>query len=242
MAVQKVVMELGDGLSAETASWSFGGKTPQHFEEHVRRSVPHYDAGHELVLQLSDFFVKDDSACYELGTSTGLLTRRLAERHPRGRWIGVDIEPAMIQQAKAALGEKFTGNVTFMAEDISLMEFEPADFIVAYYTIQFIPPRLRQEVINKIYRSLNWGGAFIQFEKVRGPDARFQDILTGLYNDFKMSNGYGPAEIIGKSRSLRGVLEPFSTQGNLDLLKRAGFVDTMSIFKHLCFEGTVSIK
>ncbi|NOK33330.1 methyltransferase domain-containing protein [Corallococcus exercitus] len=242
MAVQKVVMELGDGLSAETAAWSFGGNTPQHFEDHVRRSVPHYDTGHELVLQLSDFFVRDGSVCYELGTSTGLLTRRLAERHSKVRWIGIDIEPAMIQQAQAALARKDPGNVSFRVEDLSQMEFEPADLVVAYYTIQFIPPRLRQEVINKIYRSLNWGGAFIQFEKVRGPDARFQDILTGLYNDFKMSNGYGPAEIIGKSRSLRGVLEPFSTQGNLDLLKRAGFVDTMSIFKHLCFEGYVSIK
>ena len=27
--------------------------------------------------------------------------------------------------------------------------------------MQFIPPRFRQEIINKIYKSLNWGGAFI---------------------------------------------------------------------------------
>ena len=114
--------------------------------------------------------------------------------------------------------------------------------MISYYTLQFVPPRLRQGIINKIYENLNWGGGFIFFEKVRGPDARFQDMLISLYTDFKIEQGYGPNEIIAKARSLKGVLEPFSTQGNLDLLKRAGFVDTMTVFKYCCFEGFLAIK
>ena len=31
------------------------------------------------------------------------------------------------------------------------------------------------------------GGGFILFEKVRGPDARFQDILQTLYTEYKIS-------------------------------------------------------
>ena len=46
------------------------------------------------------------------------------------------------------------------------------------------------------------------FEKVRGSDARFQDIFTGLYNEYKLQNGYSAEEILGKTRSLK-VLEPF---------------------------------
>jgi tRNA (cmo5U34)-methyltransferase len=38
------------------------------------------------------------------------------------------------------------------------------------------------------------------------------------------------------------VLEPCSTQGNLDLMKRAGFVDVMSVMKWACFEGFLAIK
>ena len=45
-----------------------------------------------------------------------------------------------------------------------------------------------------------------------------------------------------KSRSLKGVMEPFSTQGNLDMLKRAGFQDVMTIQKYVCFEGFLAIK
>ena len=80
------------------------------------------------------------------------------------------------------------------------------------------------------------------FEKVRGADARFQDILCALYNDYKIREGYSADEIIAKSRSLKGVLEPFSTQGNLDMLKRAGFVDINTVQKYLCFEGFLAIK
>jgi tRNA (cmo5U34)-methyltransferase len=57
-----------------------------------------------------------------------------------------------------------------------------------------------------------------------------------------LNNGYTPDEIMGKSKSLKGILEPFSTQGNLDLLKRAGFVDFMTVMKYVCFEGFLAIK
>ena len=80
------------------------------------------------------------------------------------------------------------------------------------------------------------------FEKVRANDARFQDMMTALYNDYKLEQGYSPEEIITKSRSLKGILEPFSTQGNIDLLKRAGFIDILTVFKHICFEGFLAIK
>jgi tRNA (cmo5U34)-methyltransferase len=84
--------------------------------------------------------------------------------------------------------------------------------------------------------------AFLLFEKVRASDARFQDICTGVYTDFKLENGFSEAEIINKSGSLKGTLEPFSTNGNLDMLRRAGFVDIMTVIKYVPFEGFLAIK
>ncbi len=57
-----------------------------------------------------------------------------------------------------------------------------------------------------------------------------------------MEQGYDANEIIQKSKSLKGVLEPFSSKANFEMLKRAGFKDTMSIFKFVCFEGFLAIK
>ena len=237
--------EVGDGLTSGNAAWSFGGNTPKHFEDHVSKSVPRYADGHSIVLAISDFFVKKKSVCYELGCSTGALTRKLAARHPgAGRWVGIDVEPDMIAQAREYLERQrpCIQNIEYVADDILTYSYEPADFIVAYYTAQFVSPRVRQDLYNRIYQTLNWGSAFVLFEKVRAPDARFQDIASSIYIDYKLEQGYEAGQIIAKSRSLKGVLEPFSTNGNLDMLKRAGFADVMTIFKHICFEGFFCIK
>jgi tRNA (cmo5U34)-methyltransferase len=60
--------------------------------------------------------------------------------------------------------------------------------------------------------------------------------------DYKIQNGYSSEEIISKSRSLKSVLVPFSTKGNVDMLKRAGFLDIITVFKYGSFEGFLAIK
>jgi tRNA (cmo5U34)-methyltransferase len=241
----KALGKVGDNITAVNAGWTFSGAVADTFDDHVSKSVPLYDEGHKLICAMSDFFVKPGSRVYEIGSSTGTLTTKLAAHnaHKAGAsFVGIDIEADMVAKAQdKARAAKMT-NVSFVAEDIIAMEFEPSDLIVAYYTVQFVRPSVRQMLIDKIYKSLHWGGAFILFEKVRGPDARFQDIATSLYNDYKLEQGYSTDEIVSKARSLKGVLEPFSSQGNVDLLKRAGFSDIMTMQKYICFEGMLAIK
>jgi len=234
--------EVGDGVLARDARWSFAGPTSLHFDDHVSRSVPSYRQGHDLIVRLSDFFVGSNSVCYELGCSTAALTEQLAQHHAgKGvRFIGLDVEPDMVRVAKSRCAHH--DQVAIVEADAVSYEFEKADLVVSYYTIQFIHPRYRQALFDKLYQTLNWGGALILFEKVRAADARFQDIASQLYADFKLEGGYTPDEVMAKARSLKGVLEPFSTQGNLDLLRRAGFVDVMTIMKYVCFEGFLAIK
>ncbi len=237
--------DAGEGINVKNASWTFGENTPKNFSKHVKRSVPFYDEGHELVLQISDFFVKENSFCYELGVATGKLINKLAKRHNNGaKWIGIDKEIGMIKQAKKEIDSEFlrSKTVTLIEDDLVIFPYEKSDLMISYYTVQFIQPKYRQEMLNTIFRNLNWGGAFLLFEKVRAPDARFQDITTSLYNEYKLSQGYKPDEIIAKSRSLKGILEPFSSSANKDLLKRAGFKDIITIFKWICFEGYLCIK
>ena len=234
---------VGDGIVSRNSQWSFGGRVAETFTEHVRRSVPLYDEGHALICRISDYFVQKNSLVYDLGTSTGELLEKLAARHelkPGVKFTGIDQEDTMIAQARKLTGHR--ANVKLETADILLFDYESCDLIVSCYTIQFVPPRVRQDLITKIYQSLNWGGAFLFFEKIRAPDARFQDLCTGIYTDFKLENGFSEAEIVNKARSLKGVLEPFSTEGNLDLMRRAGFVDIMTVMKYVPFEGFLAIK
>ena len=57
-----------------------------------------------------------------------------------------------------------------------------------------------------------------------------------------LNNSYKNIEIISKMFSLKGVLEPFSSNENRNFLKRAGFKDISTISKDLCFEGILAIK
>jgi tRNA (cmo5U34)-methyltransferase len=242
MAGAAKTVAVGDSISTENGRWTFGGSVSQTFDSHVEKSVPLYREGHDLIAKLSDFFVQDDSVCYEIGCSTGELLKAVAARNEgkKARFVGIDPVEAMIQKAKEKYGSM--SNMEFQVGDARDFDYEPADMIMSYYTLQFVRPKFRQQLVDKIYQSLNWGGAFMLFEKVRGPDARFQDILTALYYDYKIDRGYDYEEILGKTRSLKGVLEPFTTQANIDIMKRAGFVDIMPIMKYTCFEGYLAIK
>ncbi len=236
---------IGDKIQVKNASWSFGKKVPKNFTKHIKRSVPFYSEGHEIILQLSDFFLKKKSYCYDLGCSTGTLINKISSRHPdkQIKFCGIDSIKNMILQAKKE--NKIIKNknkIYYVNGNIDKKKIKKSDLILSYYTIQFINPKSRQQLLNKIYKSLNWGGAFIMFEKIRASDARFQDIFSITYNDFKLTNNFTASEILHKTRSLKGVMEPFSDFGNTGLIKRAGFKDMIPIFQWLCFKGYLCIK
>jgi tRNA (cmo5U34)-methyltransferase len=231
----------GDNINAENANWKFNGDMVEHFDKHIKKSVPFYDEGHKLITNISDYFIKNDSICYELGSSTGTLLYKLSKRHQHkmANFIGIELEKDMVDKANSLYT---IDNLSFENSDVTSYELKNSDLVISYYTMQFIHPKLRQQLFDKIYASLNWGGAFILYEKVRANDARFQDMMTNLYTEFKLENGYTADEIVAKTKSLKGVLEPFSTKGNLDLLQRAGFVDIITIQKYMNFEGFLAIK
>ena len=67
-------------------------------------------------------------------------------------------------------------------------------------------------------------------------------MMNEIYKEWKLFNGFTDKEINAKTKSLKGVLDPFSTKGNNEMLKRAGFSDISSIAKFICFEVFLAIK
>ena len=237
---------VGDQINSERSSWNFKGDTASKFEAHVSRSIPGYYEGHEIIASLSDFFLtKENSKLIDIGSSTGTLIKKLYKRHNNKSctFIGVDPVQEMCQIAQSNLPKNEGENIKFCKSDF--LDYEVNDKVsiyISYYTMQFIHTSVRQVFIDKIYETLDWGGAFFVFEKIRAPDARFQDYMTQVYNDFKVRNMYSIDEIYKKTESIRGVLEPFSEDGNIDLFKRAGFKDYVTIYHNICFRGWLLIK
>jgi tRNA (cmo5U34)-methyltransferase len=231
---------VGDGIHSLAGSWTFGGEVPRAFDSHVARSIPAYAACHELIADLADQLLPAGGRCYDLGCSTGALTALLAQRLDQRRveLIGVDREPGMIKVAAQRCAE--LPSVRFETAALEELEFESADLMVSFYTLQFIPLRVRQEVVDRIHHALSPGGALILFEKVLAPTARTHEIAVGAYLDWKRRQGFSDEEIAAKTRSVRGVLQSLTPDENAAMLRQAGFRETMQVFRWVLFEGLVA--
>jgi len=231
---------VGDGIDAPPRGWRFAGNAAHHFDEHAARSIPTYSLGHELIATLSDFFVRPGGRVYDIGCSTGALTALLAERHPSATIIGLDAEPDMTAIARLRLAR--ASGVEILDADATEHDYLPADLVVAYYTLQFVPVERRRALLARIAAALRPGGALIMFEKTLAATGRVQDALTQAYADYKLGRGYSPAEVAAKTVSLRGVLTPLTATENRAMLRRAGFGTVELVHRHLLFDGYLAIK
>lgn len=236
--MKKKKFSVGQKINVKDGEWTFE-KIEKKFEKHINTSVPFYDVGHDIILELSSFFLMNNSSCLDIGCSTGLLLNRIKQKlsHRKISFIGLDTEKGMIKESK-----KKNKNITFLNKDYLKYNSKKHDMIISYYTAQFIQPKKRHLFFNKIYNDLNWGGALLLFEKIRAPDARFQDIYSLVYQDFKIDRGHNYSSIVAKSKSLKGVLEPFTDKGNINLLQNAGFKDICSVSQWMSFKGYLCIK
>jgi tRNA (cmo5U34)-methyltransferase len=235
-------LNVGDNITLASAQWTFSDGIAKHFDEHVARSVPGYQDGHDVILQLSDFFTTPGSRVVEVGCSTAVLTSKLAERHREAdvKFTGIDIVPEMVARARDRCLQQT--NVNIELGDALRVDYSECSLVVMYYTLQFVLPFKRPALIERICSEMQPGGALILFEKTRLPEAHLQDIFNQCYEEFKITKGFSSDEILSKARSLRSVLEPFTTSENIAMLKQAGFTRTDLVHKHLAFEGIIGVK
>lgn len=221
-------------------SWSFAGGLAKGFNQHITKSVPDYIGSHQIIALASDFFLSPGSRCVDIGCSTGTLLAALEERH-RGKkisFVGLDTEEPMISFARDTHSPSEIDFQVASALEADLS----GTMVISAFTMQFIHPSIRQLVVDRVFESLTWGGGFFLFEKVRGSDARFQDIFTSIHLEWKLEQGFTEGEVFGKWRSLKGIMEPFSDFGNRSMLERAGFRDIETIWKWGPFQGYLAIK
>lgn len=234
-------MDVGNKIKLRQETWSFADAI-EHFDEHILQSIPNCQEQREYVASLARFFMHTGSLAYEIGVSTGGLARAVLERTQERqlRYIGLDIEPDMLQLARHNLSNdpRFTA-IQSNAVDYN---FEEHALCISYYTLQFIPLKQRQILMARIYQALAPGGAFIIYEKTMGEDARVQDMLTQLYFDFKADQGLSAQAILNKAVALRGVSMPLSLEDNRKLLQQAGFKTVEIIYRAYAFAGYMALK
>jgi tRNA (cmo5U34)-methyltransferase len=233
-----------DIITAVPGEWRFDKKVAQSFDSHVRKSVPFYDEIQHLIVEMSEFFVRDNSSVFDIGASTGETLYHLADKHRQKknvRLFGIEQSFRMVEEAGSKL--KDIPNIRLLHHNVQeYARFDHADLILALYTLQFLNLEDRYELLAKIFRDLRIGGAFVIVEKVHAESAQAEDLWNELHWDFKQRSGLSDDMILAKSRSLRGVLLPMTVLENIRMLEWAGFRRTDVFFKWLNWVGIIAIK
>lgn len=226
--------------------WSFKSKNiAKNFDIHVRQSVPLYDEIQRMVVELSNYFLRDNDKVMDLGGSTATTIENIIKNTKKKniKFVLIDESQEMLDEAKLKL-KKYDHNFEFVNSNLNY-EFNPDDkysVVILLFTMQFINVENRQELLRKIYHCLRKKGCLIMVEKIIGNSAVYNEMMIDLYNDMKIRNGLDPRNNIIKSRSLRGIMVPMSLDENLIMLRNIGFVDNDIFFKWYNFAGFISIK
>lgn len=230
-------------ITAVPGEWRFDQDVSKAFDSHVRKSVPFYDEIQRMVVELSEYFVQDQSVIYDLGSSTGETLKLLSTEHAGKedvQFIGFDLSESMINEARKKVDRP---NVRFHHKNIMDVEFSPpAHFITSLFTLQFLTLAERRILLARINQGLIEGGGFLIVEKVCADHSLFEDIWTELYWDFKQRQGLTPEQILEKANSLRGILRPLTTEENRDILFKTGFSRVEIFFKWYNWAGFLAVK
>lgn len=216
------------------------------FDDMVSRSVPFYNEIHSLILDLIDR-VYTGGCIYDLGCSTGttmaLIHKHLHEqKRKRGQIIGVDNSRAMLEVAREKLSSLHVENYDLTCASLQNLEYEDAGLVVMNYTLQFIKPAERPQILRKIYQALRPGAAFVLSEKIDLPDSKLHQLTTNLYYDFKRRKGYSELEISQKREALEEVLRPLTPSDQIQQLQDSGFEHVDTLFRWYNFTCYVGIK
>ena len=113
--------------------------------------------------------------------------------------------------------------VELHCEDIRNIKISNASLVVLNFTLQFINPDERIDVIRNIYNGLNTGGILILSEKVVFEDKELNERQISRYHDFKRLKGYSDTEINRKKEALENVLIPDTPEEHFRRLADCGF-------------------
>ena len=212
------------------------------FDDMLERSVPFYKESQNITKFFALKALKEESILYDLGCSTAslLITIEKDLNYPV-ELIGLDNSEAMLQRARRKV-EAFGANVSVEYGDILAYTYKKADVFIANYTLQFVRPLVREELVKKIANSLNDGGCFIFSEKVISHHSKLNKELIECYYDFKKEQGYSAYEIMQKREALENVLVPYSEAENIIMAKNAGFSHCEVIFRWANFATFIAVK
>lgn len=212
------------------------------FDDMLQRSVPFYKESQKITQFFALKALQNGGVAYDLGCSTATTLIGISKKlDSKAKLIGLDNSEAMLEQARKKC-EAFNADVLLQYADILGYDYQEAELFISNYTLQFVRPLLREELIKKIASSLKKEGLFLFSEKVISHHSKLNKDLIECYYDYKKEQGYSEYEIVQKREALENVLIPYSEEENIRMVKNCGFSHCEVVFRWANFATFVATK
>ena len=221
----------------------FDRQVARVFPDMIRRSVPGYATVINMIGVLAAEYAQPGTICYDLGCSLGASSLAMAKciTAPECRIVAVDNSPDMLAQArKQTAQQQLNTPIEWVCADVLNMQIENASLVVLNFTLQFIDPHARLELLTRIRRGLRPGGLLVLSEKIAFSDAEQEHLQIEMHHAFKRANGYNDLEISRKRSALEKVLIPETLEIHRVRLSEAGFSRTDLWFQCFNFVSLVA--
>lgn len=113
----------------------------------------------------------------DLGTGTGELSLKLADKFRQSHIKGLDISAAMIERARKAAAKMSVNNVTFIVSSMEKAEIGKIDFAVSCLAFHHVFSK--ELVISKIYQALAEDGKLVIGDWFK-PCKKYREEVQGL--------------------------------------------------------------
>lgn len=215
------------------------------FDNHINKSIPAYNTLIELILSISGYFIHNVDSLQvthnivDIGCSTGNLLKQLRKKYNNfnGRFFGYDISENLLPD------NDYDNSLYFQNKNVldKYTNFDNSNLILSIFTLQFIEINKRQNLLNKIYNDLNFGGAFIIAEKNYSDKGIIQDIFNFSHYDHKLKS-FTEKDLLDKQKILRNIMPLIPEKTLIEMLQLSGFTVINKFWQALNFNAFICIK
>lgn len=190
--------------------WTFKNHSvAKNFDSHVREQLPWYDLATGIVTHVGRHYLPHDGLMYDIGASTGNVTRSLAREIETRKIdaISLDYSPEMKKQ--------WNGVGRFEVANATTYDYQSFDYAVCFLILMFLSPTEQRDLVDKLVKKIKLGGALLIFDKTEAPTGYIGTVMHRLTLAGKVSNGASSDEIVAKEMSLAGIQRPINPQALL---------------------------
>ncbi len=239
---------LFEHTASRTSDFEFDERVAAVFDDMLLRSIPLYLEQQSMIAEIAARFWTPDSRVYDLGCSTGTMLVTLARTlGPGARLVGYDNATPMLERAARKVAESGCADrIELRFADLNVipavLDLSGASVVAMCWTLQFVRPLSRDQLVRHLYDSLRPGGVLLVTEKVLTSTSHMNRLFVELYYEFKRRNAYTDQEITRKREALENVLVPYRIEENIELFRRNGFSIVETFFQWYNFAGFLCVK